>query len=88
MMTEKTKALMHIQTIGFAIDEAVLFLDTHPDNTEALEYYHNAVAQYNKATSEYISKFGPLTSNQVISNTKWTWVEGCMPWEEDCNVEI
>lgn len=88
MMSDKTKALMHIQTVGFAIDEAVLFLDTHPTSADALAYYHNAVAEYNKAVEDYVTKYGPLNATQVKSHKSWSWVEGCMPWEEECNVEI
>ena len=29
---------MDIYELGFALDEVALFLDTHPDNPEALEY--------------------------------------------------
>ena len=88
MMTDKQKALMRVQTYGFALDEAVLFLDTHPDNKDALDYYHKALSEYENAVGNFISNFGPLDITQVKSHDKWTWVEGCMPWEEDCNVEI
>lgn len=87
-MTDKTKAIMRIQTLSFAIDEAVLFLDTHPDNKDALSYYHKAVAEYEQAIENFIETYGPMNANQVKSKSKWTWVEGCMPWEEDCNVEV
>ena len=88
MITDRQKALMRVQTYGFALDEAVLFLDTHPKDSEALKYYHKALAEYNAAVNNYVHNFGPLDASQVKSFDKWTWVEGCMPWEEECNVEI
>ncbi len=88
MMTDKQKALMRVQTYGFALDEAVLFLDTHPQDKEALSFYHKALNEYNDAVNNYIANFGPLNAMQVKSYDKWTWTEGCMPWEEQCNVEI
>lgn len=87
-MTDREKALMRVQTCGFALTEANLFLDTHPSSSEALEYYHNAVENYNNAVKLYTESFGPLNVTQVKSRDSWTWTEGCMPWEGDCNVEL
>ena len=88
MMTEQTKALMRVQTYGFALDEAILFLDTHPDNREAIEYYKKVQTDYDNAVKLYTTKFGPLEAKQVRNHTEWEWVKGCMPWESECNVEL
>ncbi len=87
-MTDRQKALMRVQTYGFALDEAILFLDTHPNNREALDYYHRAHKEYDAAVSLYETNFGPLGAKRVHDIDKWSWVEGCMPWEEECNVEL
>lgn len=88
MMTDMQKALLRVQTAGFALDEAVLFLDTHPEDRQALDYYHKILEEYNAAVAMYVNDFGPLEATQVKSRDRWTWVDGCMPWEEECNVEI
>ena len=36
----KNKGLMSIYELGFAMTEALLYLDTHPDDAEAIEYYN------------------------------------------------
>ena len=87
MMSDRQKALMRVQTYGFALDEAVLFLDTHPNDAKAIKYYHETLAQYNAAVDDFVSKFGPLNVSQV-NGGKWTWATDCMPWEGECNVEI
>lgn len=87
-MTDREKALMRVQTMAFALTEANLYLDTHPDDIQALNYYHKAVSEYNDAVNTFINNFGPLDITQVQSTSAWTWVEGCMPWEGECNVEI
>lgn len=87
-MTDREKALMRVQTCGFAVDEAALFLDTHDGDAGALDYYHRAVADYDGAVKRYVSEFGPLEKTQVTSREKWTWTDGCMPWEAECNVEL
>lgn len=87
-MTDREKALMRVQTYGFALDEAILFLDTHPNNREALEYYHKAQKEYNNAVEIYTANFGPLQAKYVRTHDGWGWIEGCMPWEVECNVEL
>lgn len=87
-MTERERALLRVQTLGFAMNEANLFLDTHPTDRDALDYYHKTVADYTDAVQQYITKYGPIDASQVQSRERWTWVDGCMPWEADCNVEL
>ncbi len=87
-MNERKKALMRVQTFGFALDEAVLFLDTHPNDAQALEYYHEKLKMYNDAVAFYIKTFGPLEFTQVQKGHGWTWAKDCLPWEDECNVEI
>lgn len=87
MMNDRKKALMRVQTYGFAIDEAVLFLDTHPNDAQAMQYYRETLMHYNEAVSDYISKYGPLDFTQVSGN-KWTWATDQLPWEGYSNVEI
>ena len=42
-MNDRQKALWKLQYMDFAIHETVLYLDGHPDNKKALEYYKKAV---------------------------------------------
>lgn len=88
MNTDRKKALMHVQTLGFALDEAVLFLDTHPDNKEALEYFHEMHEKYDAAVAAYVSNYGPLQFTDVKHSDGWSWGRDCLPWEGECNVEI
>ena len=45
----KNKGLMSIYELGFAMTEALLYLDTHPDDAEAIEYYNSIKPQYSEA---------------------------------------
>ena len=36
---DKEKMLRYVQELGFAIDDVVLYLDTHPTDEDALMYY-------------------------------------------------
>ena len=43
---------MDVYELGFALLETALFLDTHPDNREALEYYCQIKHRYAQAVEE------------------------------------
>lgn len=81
MNQKQCSLLMYINQVSFAMDDVNLFLDTHPCNKEAMEYYHMVKEQREKAMKEYNQKFGPLQIDQVESCDYWTWVEQAWPWE-------
>lgn len=73
--------LRFIYETGFAIDDIVLFLDTHPDDEKALAYYHKYKTLHSEAMKEYAKNYGPLLKTQVTSENCWTWNAGPWPWE-------
>lgn len=81
MSKEQYLLLKHITNVSFALTEAVLFLDTHPCDQEALEYYHMMKEQRREAVEKYSEKYGPLLNDQVQCDKYWTWVETPWPWE-------
>ena len=58
--TDKKKLLRYIQEVSFAIDDVVLYLDTHPYDEEALKYYKKYKKLYHEASEEYTQYYGPL----------------------------
>ncbi len=76
-----SQLLAFINQTSFAIDDVLLYLDTHPCDSAALNYYHNAVKLRNDAMEAYQTACGPLMADQVRSDQYWTWVEGKWPWE-------
>ena len=50
-----------IYQCGFAISDITLFLDTHPKDPDALDYFQHMKHKYNHFVAEYETKFGPLT---------------------------
>lgn len=85
MNKEQRHLMQQIYEAGFAIDEVVLYLDTHPCDEEALAYYEAYRKLYAKLVKEYTVQFGPLKAEQVAVNNHWTWVKTPWPWEmEGC----
>ena len=53
--------LEQINRASFAVDDVKLFLDTHPCDSAALEYFHEYNKIRNQAMREYAKYYGPLT---------------------------
>lgn len=70
-----------IMMLGFCSIDMALYLDTHPTDTNALDYYKQCRELYQNARATYEESFGPLTMGGVNSESEWTWGEGPMPWE-------
>ena len=80
-MTAKEKAMQAVNTNAFAADEARLFLDTHPTEEAAMDYYNQKTALYRAAAAEYDKQFGPLFPASGVQNGKWRWGAEPWPWE-------
>lgn len=75
-------ALMRkIMEFDFALNEVVLFLDTHPHDKKALAMYHKYAEKSRELKALYNEQFGPLTPADNLSQESWDWVCGPWPWE-------
>ena len=87
--TNQAKLLHFIYETGFALDDVTLYLDTHPCDMQAMEYYNNYKKVYKQAVDEYTQFYGPLTIRNVsttnsCNNNYWTWANTPWPWEGAC----
>lgn len=73
---DNTRAMLlrHVQMHGFAMIEAGLYLDGHPDCRRALEYFRRQRELYMKYAAEYEAAYGPLT---IASQTTAMRGNGC-----------
>lgn len=84
-MNKRDKLLKYITAVSFAIDDVVLYLDTHPCDKAALDYYENYRDLRKKAVKQFTEEFGPLTDENVdVSCNTWTWIDHPWPWERGC----
>ncbi len=82
MKQSQSKMLEYIDMISFAVTEASLYLDTHPCDQEALDYFRHYSRLRNKALREYAESYGPLTlDTNTNQNQTWEWVSAPWPWE-------
>ena len=75
--------MKQLNEASFAMDEASLFLDTHPDCAEALQYYRTVNNMRQSALNAYERQYGPLFIDHVTGNT-WSWLTEKWPWEGGC----
>ena len=79
----KDQLMMVIYQYSFAVDDMLLYLDSHPDDVNALEYFREHSHIRNEALKEYARRFGPLTidtANDAASQS-WQWIRTKWPWE-------
>ena len=86
-MTEREKLLKKISATQFAAWELNIFLDTHPNNSEALASFKRYKKQAEELKREYAMNYGPLTAGDVYGDTRFTWVNDPWPWdvERECD---
>lgn len=72
--------MRQINESSFAMDDAQLFLDTHPDSMAAMQYFRNAAAMRQNAMDAYQRQFGPLMAEETTGN-EWNWTAEPWPWE-------
>ena len=73
--------LQAVNQTSFAVVEANLYLDTHPDDRNALNYYRYVVALRKEAVKAYEASFGPLTIEDADDACTWSWLTERWPWE-------
>lgn len=80
--TDRNTLLRQINEVSFAAYDTLLFLDTHPDNQEALAFYREMSQRRNDALEEYGRMFGPLTADapSAASGNRWQWIDQPWPW--------
>ena len=80
---DKELLMRQIMEAGFAMDDVALFLDTHPENQDALRYYKTVRDMRDQSMAAYERRFGPLRYTDVTSMS-WNWVTEKWPWEGGC----
>ena len=74
-----------IHMVSFAVNDITLYLDTHPHDKKALEYFNNYSSLRKQALEEFAEAFYPLTIDTVTPCTgQWDWACSPLPWEGGC----
>lgn len=76
-----SSAMAELQALSFVVQELALYLDTHPDDTEAFGLFQQYVAMSNEGRDRYEKMYGPISRNSTANDTEYTWVDNPWPWD-------
>lgn len=74
--------LQEIQAVDFVLVELTLYLDTHPDDINAINQYNLYAMKSRALKEEFETLFGPLQHfGGGYSGHPWTWSNTPWPWQ-------
>lgn len=82
---EQKKLLNWISMISFSMVDITQYLDTHPRDAEALDYFNHLNKLRTQAMKEYTSVYGPLILDIFHPEDSWCWALQPWPWEGGVN---
>lgn len=68
-----------IMEADFFAQDLKLYLDTHPDDTRAVEMFREAVKQSAACKAAFEDSFYPLTASSAGMDGTWDWFDGVWP---------
>lgn len=81
---ERYKLLKELMELDFMATDLQLFLDTHPNNMDALEKFNSVIVDAKKIRMQYEKKYGPLNAKSEPLQ-KWDWIDEPWPWDNKAN---
>lgn len=85
---DRNALLKQLSALDFYAVDLHLFLNTHPNDREALAKYNEVVSEADVLRREYEKIYGPLTSYRVASKYPWQWVNDPWPWQNEFNFKL
>lgn len=76
------KLLHELQTIDFVLVELNLYLDTHPDDFQAIQQYNQFAQARQQVALKFEECYGPLMNfGHSYSKAPWQWKDEPWPWQ-------
>ena len=83
MTNDREVMLKRIQVCDFALNDAALYLDTHPEDAMALAYYKKYLELRAETVAAYVKKYGPISHSDYDGGPRWKWVDEPWPWQKE-----
>ena len=77
----RQQMLKWVDMLSFAVQEANLYLDTHPCDSQAIAYLKQMSQAYADARNVYEAQYGPLRAENAKDTVYWSWTDDPWPWE-------
>ncbi|QHW30650.1 spore coat protein CotJB [Paenibacillus rhizovicinus] len=74
--------LLELQQLDFGLVELTLYLDTHPNDLQALQQFNQLAQQRKHCAQQFEMQYGPLMQfGHSFSKYPWQWIETPWPWQ-------
>ncbi len=83
-MGDREHLLRDIGMADFVLVELALYLDTHPRDRRAMEYFNHYNRIKTQMERDFSMKYFPLNLRLADSSKEWRWGEAPLPWEGEC----
>ncbi|SDZ58508.1 spore coat protein JB [Evansella caseinilytica] len=71
-----------LQAVDFVLVELTLYLDTHPDDYQAIQQFNEYSHARQTLKVQFEQKFGPLLQfGNSYSGYPWNWKDTPWPWQ-------
>lgn len=81
--------LKRLTALDFMAVDLQLYLDTHPNDKEAIDKYNDTIKEADMLRSVYEKNYGPLFSFRSYNHSKeFGWIDNPWPWQRDANFDI
>jgi spore coat protein JB len=82
---DRDAILLKLMELDFMAVDLALFLDTHPDDKDALNEYNRILREADELREQYERLCGPLYSFRSINPVTWKWYRDPWPWQYSFN---
>ena len=83
-MSSKEQMLKDIGIVDFTVIDLGLYLDTHPCDNNAMEYFNHYNRIRTQLKKEFSRTYYPLLLDYAESGQEWRWGDAPLPWEGVC----
>jgi spore coat protein JB len=74
--------LEKLQALDFVLVELNLYLDTHPDDLQAIQQFNVLTQERTQLANIFQEKYGPLQGfGRAYSRYPWEWSKVPWPWQ-------
>ncbi|MEW8986222.1 MAG: spore coat protein CotJB [Bacillus sp. (in: firmicutes)] len=79
---EYYQLLEQLQAVDFVLVELTLYLDTHPQDAEAINQFNQCAKERKRLKKVFEGQFGPLQQfGNSFSGYPWNWNDTPWPWQ-------
>ena len=80
--------LKKLTALDFYIIDLHLYLNTHPNDKDAIMKYNAVVKEATAMRQEYQEQFGMLMAGTTPSKVPWQWIDNPWPWQYKFNFDL